>query len=125
MAFVQVTTVTGLREFDFIVPNTDGYTVQGTLQLPNIVPAMSAYGAGAGAGTGTGGGPQVNSQVVATIKQNSSTLYTTNAGDRGFLVNVNASAGDIISVILSSSLAQDEQPEAVSCTIAISEGQPI
>jgi len=125
MALVQTATVTGLNTFTFSVPNTDAYTVQGTLEIPDIVPGMSAYGAGGGAGTGTGGGPQVNSQVVVTIKQNSTTLQTTSAGARGFIVGVNASAGDIISVILSSSLSQDQQLNAIKCTIAISEGEAL
>jgi len=122
MALVQSGTFTGLQEFDFVAPSTDSYTIQGTIQAPNIVPGMSAYGAGGGAGTGTGGGAQVASQVVAVVKLNSSTKYTSNAGDRGFSVGINATAGDTIKVILSSSLAQDEQLNAIQCTIAISEG---
>jgi hypothetical protein len=121
MALIQSTSVTGLQEFDFVVPSTDAYTVQGTLQLPNIVPSAS-QGAGGGAGTGTGGGAQINSQVVTVVKLNASTKYTSAAGDRGFMVGINATAGDTIKVILSSSLAQDQQPNAVQCTIAISEG---
>jgi hypothetical protein len=123
MAFLAVTTVTNLGETDISVPTTDQYSVRVSLQLPNIVPAMSAYGAGGGAGTGTGGGPQVNSQVVTVIKQNSTTKYTSNAGDRGIgpLV-LSCSASDIIKVITSSSLAQDNQPQAIQVTIAISEG---
>jgi len=119
---VQTSTVTGLNTFVFSCPQSDNYMIQGTLQLPNIDPAASP-GAGAGAGTGTGGGPQVSSQVVTVVKHGSSTIYTSNAGDRGFLIGLNASAGDTISVILSSSLAQDEQPNAVQCTIAISQGE--
>ena len=122
MGLVQTTTVTGLNTFIFNCPDTTQYNVQCTLQLPNIVPAVSTYGSGGGAGTGTGGGPQVNSQVVTVIKHNSSTVLTSNAGDRGVMTNIQATAGDTISVILSSSLAQDEQSQAIQCTIAISEG---
>ena len=125
MSLIQTTTVSGLQEFDFNAPSTDTYTVQGTLELPNIVPAMSAYGTGGGAGTGTGGGAQVASQVVTVVKKNSTTLYTSNAGDRGFMVGVTATAGDTIKVIFSSSLAQDEQLNAMKCTIAIYEGESL
>lgn len=121
MALVLTTTMTGLQEFDFYAPSTDSYTVQGTIQAPNVVPA-GTQGAGGGAGTGTGGGAQVNSQVLTVIKLNSTTKYTSTAGDRGFSTVVNATAGDTIKVILSSSLAQDNQPQAIQCTIAISEG---
>lgn len=121
MALVISTTMTGLQEFDFSAPSTDSYTVQGTIQAPNIVPS-GTQGAGGGAGTGTGGGPQVNSQVLTVIKLNNTTKYTGTAGDRGFTTTINATAGDTIKVILSSSLAQDNQPQAIQCTIAISEG---
>jgi hypothetical protein len=120
--FVQTTTVTGLKTFTFTLPNTDSYTIQGSLQTPDIVPSMTAYGAGGGAGTGTGGGPLVSSQVAIVIKQNATTIFTSSAGAAGFMVGVNATAGDVISVILSSSLAQDNQLNAVQCTIGISEG---
>ncbi len=124
MALVQTTTVTGLQTFVFSVPNTDSYTIQGTLQIPNIVPSVTT-GPGGGAGTGAGGGPQVNSQVVTTVKHNTTTLYTSNPGDRGFMIGTAAAAGDTISVILSSSLPQDQQPQAIQCTIAISEGEAL
>lgn len=124
MALVQLASVTGLQEFDFVVPSTDQYTIQGTLQLPNIVPS-ALQGAGGGAGTGTGGGAQVNSQVVTVIKLNNTTKYTSTAGDRGFLTGVSATAGDTIKVIFSSSLAQDKQLNAMQCTIAIHEGEAI
>lgn len=122
MALVQSTTVTGLQTFIFSCPTADNYTIQGTLQLPNIVPTATP-GPGAGAGSGTGGGIQISSQVVTVVKHNSSTIYTSNPGDRGFLIGVEgASAGDTISVIFSSSLKQDQKPNVMSCTITVSEG---
>lgn len=126
MALIQVTTVTGLQEFDFTAPTTDSYTVQGTLELPaNLVPTASQGAGGGGIGTGSTPGLPVPSQVVTVVKQNSTTRYTSNAGDRGFIVGINATAGDTIKVIFSSSLAQDEQLNAMKCTIAISEGEAI
>lgn len=121
MALAQTTTVTGLQTFIFNCPDSATYGVNCTLQLPNVVPTAT-QGAGGGAGTGTGGGPQLASQVVTAIKHNSSTIYTSAAGDRGATTSVTATAGDTISVILSSSELQDEQPQAVQCTVAISEG---
>jgi hypothetical protein len=115
------TTVTNLGETDIVVPTTDNYIIQCTLQLPNVVPSATA-GAGGGAGTGTGGGPQLNSQVVTVVKQNSTTRYTSNAGDRGFITQISCTAGDTIKVITSSSLSQDQQPQAVQVTITVTEG---
>jgi hypothetical protein len=116
------TTVTGLQEFDFQVPDTANYNIRCKLQLPNRVAPSATPGAGGGAGTGTGGGPAVASQVVTVIKVNSSTKLTSNAGDEGvFLYNQPCTANDTIKVILTSSLAADNQPEAVQCTISISE----
>jgi hypothetical protein len=122
MSFIQSTSVTNLATHTIVIPTTDIYSFQGTLSLPNVVPSVVA-GPGGGAGTGSGGGPQVSSQVVVTIKQNGSTIYTSNPGDRGFCLNaVSCVAADVITIIRSSSLAQDEQPNAIRMTLAISEG---
>lgn len=121
--YLNTATVTGLQEFDFVVPTTDSYNVQGTLELPNqIVPTASQGAGGGGIGTGSTPGLPIPSQVVVVVKVNSTTKYTSNAGDRGFLVGVQCTAGDTIKVTLSSSLAQDTQLNAAKCTIAISEG---
>lgn len=120
--FTVSTTVTNLGETDITVPATDQYTVQVTLQLPNVVPSATT-GPGGGAGTGTGGGPQVNSQVVTTIKQNTTTIQTSAAGSRGIgPLTLQCTPGDVIKVITSSSLSQDQQPQAVQATITVSEG---
>jgi hypothetical protein len=124
MQLIQSATVQGLNTYVCTLPNTDSYTVRGTLQLPNIVPSAS-QGAGGGTGTGTGGGPQVASQVVTVVKHNSSTVYTSNAGDRGFIVGFSATAGDTVSLIMSSSLSQDQQPNAVQLTFSIDEGEAL
>jgi len=121
--YVSNITVTGLQEFDFIVPTTDTYNVAGTLQLPtNLVPTAASGSGGGGIGTGSVPGLPIPSQVVVVVKVNSTTKYTSNAGDRGFFIGVQATAGDTIKVTLSSSLAQDEQLNATQCTISISEG---
>jgi hypothetical protein len=120
--FIHIESMPDLATNTVTVPNTDTYLVQGTLSLPSQVPAPTP-GAGGGAGTGSGSGPQVNSQVVVTIKQNGSTIYTSAAGDKGFcLPALSCTAGDVLSFQRSSSLSQDQQPNAVRLTLCISEG---
>lgn len=120
--FTQASSRTNLATHTIVIPTTDYYGFQGTLTLPEVVPTAT-QGPGGGAGTGTGGGPLVPSQVVVTIKQNGSTIMTTNAGDRGFLIkSIPCTAGDIITIQRSSSLAQDQQLNAVSMTLMVNEG---
>jgi len=121
MAFTLSTTVTNIATTTITIPTTDTYNFQGTLTLPNIVTAAT-QGAGGGAGTGTGG-TFSPSQVVVTIKQNGTTIYTGAAGALGFAVNgVSCTANDSITIALSSSQAQDNQPEAIKMTLSVSEG---
>src|SRR5271167_3105067 len=105
------TSVTNLATHTFTAANTDIYTIRGKLTLPNIVPTAT-QGAGGGAGTGTGGGTQVASQVVCTVQQNGVTKLTTNPGDQGFRLVLNCTAGDVITIARTSSLAQDQALEA-------------
>ncbi len=122
--FYRTATFTGLTEFDYIVQEAGNYTVRCKLELPSLIVPTPTPGAGGGAGTGTNAASTqaIPSQVVTIIKLNSTTKLTSAAGDRGASVDISgASAGDTIKVILSSSLAQDNQPEAVKCTVAIYE----
>jgi hypothetical protein len=120
--FIQTTSIGNLGDYTVIIPSTDSYAFQGSLTLPNIVPAGS-QGPGGGAGTGSGGGPQVSSQVVVTIHQNASLIYTGQAGAKGFILPaLVCTAGDAIIINLSSSLDQDKQPNAVRLTLSVSEG---
>jgi hypothetical protein len=115
-------TVTNLGTTTLNILSTDTYTVAISLQIPNVVPTAT-QGAGAGAGTGTGGGTQIASQVVTTIKQNGTTIGTSAAGQKGYILSgIACTAGDVITVTLSSSLSQDQQPNAVQATISLSEG---
>src|SRR5271156_468924 len=121
MSYTQSASVTNLATHTITIPTTDIYNIQGTLTLPNIVTAATT-GTGGGAGTGTGG-TFVPSQVVVTIKQNGTTIYTGAAGALGFaLTGLACTANDVITIIRSSSLAQDNQPNAIRMTLAISEG---
>jgi hypothetical protein len=115
------TTSTNLGTTTLNIQNTDVYNVNVTNQTTNQVTSATT-GAGGGAGTGTGGS-QVNSQVVTLIKKNGTTIYTSAAGDRGATLNaISCTAGDVITVVTSSSLAQDQQLNAIQTTIALSEG---
>lgn len=120
--FIHEDSITDLGTVTVIVPSTDKYAIRGTLTLPNIVPPPTP-GTGGGAGTGSGDGKQISSQVVVTIRQNGTIIFTSNPGDRGFsLLSVQCTAADSISIQRSSSLAQDQQPAAVKMTYSIEEG---
>jgi hypothetical protein len=120
--FIQRITVTNLATHTLVIPTTDIYSFDGTLELPAIVPSAT-QGPGGGAGTGTGGGAQVTSQVVVTINQNGSPIYTSHPGDKGFLLKaVSCVANDVITIVRTSSLLQDEQKNAIKMTLAITEG---
>lgn len=83
---------------------TDGpYEMIGSLTLPNV-----------------GHGDTSNSQVVATLSRNGSTIYTGNAGATGFMVTgIQCVAGDTLGVQLSSGAAIDQPPNTIKCTLAI------
>ena len=102
--FSYSATSSNLGEIDIIVPDTSMYTVKCTLTLPSIV-------------QGNG-----QSAVVTVVKVNSTTKYTSNAGDFGVDCEVACSAGDTIKIITSSSNANDNAINAVRIQIAISEG---
>lgn len=115
--------INGLRTYDFPVPFTDTYVVAGTLELVSQAPTAAQGPGGGGIGTGSVPGLPIASQVVVTVALNSSTVYTGPVGAKGFKTGVNATAGDIIHITLSSSLAQDQQPNAVKCNVSIFEGE--
>lgn len=102
--YAVIETSTGLGEMDFVVPNTDTYTVRVSLTLPSPI-------------QGNG-----SSAVVTTVEVNSSTKYTSNAGDFGLVYQVPCTAGDTLKVTTSSSNANDNAINAVKVSIAISEG---
>lgn len=87
-------------------PQTDIYNITGTLTLPTLTQTNDT----------------VASAVVVTINKNGSPVFTTTPGQRGFASGVNAAQSDVITVVLSSSLASDAAPMAVKSTISVSEG---
>lgn len=120
--FVQNSSFTGLQTYTVNIPTTDQYSITGTLTLPNSL-GTATQGAGGGAGTGTGAPPPSPSQVVVTIKQNGSTIYTTPAGSQGFsLPAIQCTAADVITFTLSSSLGTDQQLNTIRMTLSVSEG---
>jgi hypothetical protein len=121
--FTEITSQEGLRATTINIPTTDQYSIQCTLTTPSAQSAQVSSGPGGGTGTGTGGVPKVPSQVVMTVKQNGSTVYTSNPGDQGLVINaLNCTAADVITITTSSSLASDQVLNAVKMTVAVSEG---
>ena len=121
--FQVSTTVTNLQDTSIVVPTTDQYTVQVTNQLPKADPVPSVYSSNAGAGGGTNSGTQTQSAVVTVVKVNSTTKYTSTAGDRGVgPLTLQCTSGDTIHVVTTSSSSIDNQPQAVQTTITVSEG---
>ena len=92
--------VTGVSNTEtFYSPLAGLFTLQGHIDVPN-----------------GSGGSATSSTVVATIKQNGTTIATTTAGADGFSIPVFAAAGDTFTVTLTSSTASDEVVNAVRCT---------
>jgi hypothetical protein len=122
--YIKNTTHEGLGTLTVTIPTTDLYMIQGTITHPNLVPTpVAGPGGGAGTGTSPNGTVEVPSQVVLTINQNGSPVYTSQAGAQGFnIAALNCAAGDLITFVRTSSLPQDEQLNAVRMTLSISEG---
>lgn len=88
----------------FTAPEAGLYTVRGKLSLPSIV-----------AGNGA-------SAVVCLVKKGGVTQYTSNAGDRGFMYQANLASGDVITLVTSSSNANDNVLNAVKINVNFWEG---
>lgn len=98
----QTRTLTGLGTTSFHVTVAGAKTVKGKLTLPELDQGSPA-----------------NSQVVVTVNLNGgSAFYTSSAGDRGFDTGTYANPGDVINIILSSSLPADTAINAVKCTLS-------
>lgn len=120
--FTQSSTRTNLVAHTVTVPNADTYYIQCTMILPSADPSAS-QGPGGGAGTGVGGGARVPSQIIMTVRQNGSVILTTPAGSQGFSIpNLPCAANDVLTFTPSSSLPQDQQPNAFRMTLVVSQG---
>ena len=119
--FVQSSAYTNLSAATINIPTTDLYNFNVTVTLPNA-DQTATQGPGGGAGTGTSVAAFV-SQVVITVRQNGTIIYTSHISSRGFTLNaVSCTAGDVITITPSSSSPQDQAPQAVKMTVAVSEG---
>lgn len=86
-------------------PTADPYTIQGTLVLPSVSKGSSA-----------------NSSVVVVVNKNGSAIYTGVAGAMGFKVVATLAAGDIITIVPSSSNTVDQGKQTVKITVQMWEG---
>lgn len=68
-------------------------------------------------------GASVPSQVLLTINQNGSPIYTGQAGAEGFYCNFAGTIGDVMAFVFSSALAADQQLNVIKSTIGIGTGQ--
>lgn len=95
--FTSQNSLNGLQTFAlFTAPTTGIYFVNGQLTLPSL-----KYGSGASA-------------VVATINNGGSPVYAGTAGATGFQATLTCTAGDVMTVVLSSAAAPDLVLNAVS-----------
>jgi hypothetical protein len=98
--FTATNSLNGLQTTTlFTAPTTGSYFVNGQLTLPVLRDV----------GPSGGGG----SQVVAVVKDAATTVYTGIAGATGFQTTFTATAGDVITLVLSSAAAPDQLLNAV------------
>lgn len=99
----QQMVISGLTTVTNGIQATGTYNITASLTLPNQQEGASA-----------------DSQVVCTVKQNGSTIYTSTAGSTGWqILSLPCTAGDSISVALTSAAAVDQGLNTVKCTVAI------
>ena len=101
--------ISGLETLTIVMPVAGNFTLSGKIKLPRLSqtdpsdPNFLNY----------------PSAVVATIKQNGTTIFTTSAGSDGFSIPVSAALSDSFTVALSSSAAEDEVLNAVSAVVSL------
>ena len=111
----------GLQTYNIPVPDTSNYIVDVRNTLSTI-PTTGNTGSGAGSQPTQTSVAALASSLVTTINHNGSPAYTSSPGDRGAWVQINATAGDTITVVTSSSNPVDQANNAVKSTISVSEG---
>lgn len=102
MAFNMNCGIVGLQSVTFGIPEAGTFLVSAKLTLPTIPE-----------------GESTNSQVVVTINQNGSTVYTGPAGAKGCGFETTCLANDTIQVLLSSSAAIDQGLNVVRAVISV------
>lgn len=108
MDFSQNQISTGLVTITTAAPAAGPYVISGKLTLPTISEEDRSD-------LGT-------SQVVVTVAQNGSTVYTGLAGAEGFKANLLCAAFDVLTVSMTSSAAIDQTPNIVKAAISLSSG---
>lgn len=103
--FNQNLTFAGLGTLSITVPLAGPYFVEGKTSLPSLPK-----------------GDATPSAVVATVKQNGSTIYTGQAGAEGFRIDVACAANDVIAMQFTSGAAVDQGLNVVKTTIALGLG---
>lgn len=94
---------TGLGTHNIGLDNTQFYTIEGKVNLPTL--SEGAIG---------------NSQVVVTVSANGgSVFYTGVAGAEGFKTGYNATAGDILNIILTSAAPVDQGLNLIKTTLSL------
>jgi hypothetical protein len=105
--YAQTFTLVGLNTLTFTLPETAPvYVVKGNLSCPQL-----------------SGGASSPSQVVVTVKQNGSTIYTGTAGATGFATSPFAGTfDDTIEILFTSSATVDTSLNDVKATIQCYDG---
>lgn len=120
--FVSSQSSEGLHTLTVNIPEAGQYNFNAKFTLTRQ-DGSASQGPGGGAGTGSGAPPAISSQVVVTVNQNGSPIFTSQAGVSGFQLNaVQCAANDVMTFVTSSALAQDKQLNAVRMVLAVSEG---
>jgi hypothetical protein len=101
--------ISGLETLTIVMPLAINCVLKGKIKLPRLSqtdptdPNYLSY----------------PSAVVATIKQNGTTIFTSTAGSDGFYVPISAAAQDTFTVALSSAAAEDNVLNAVSAVVSL------
>ena len=109
MSYSQNFSISGLETLTIVLPVAGNFTLSGKISLPRLSqtdptdPNYLTY----------------PSAVVATIKQNGTTIFTSTAGQDGFSIPILVASQDSFTVQLSSSEPQDEVLNAVSAQVSI------
>lgn len=101
--------ISGLETLTVVMPVAGNFQLSGKIKLPRLSqtdptdPNFITY----------------PSDVVTTIKQNGSTIFTSIAGADGFAIPILAALKDSFTVALSSSAAEDEVLNSVGAVVSI------
>jgi hypothetical protein len=112
MDYSKNLTSVGLNTLTFAAPAAGPFVLSGKISLPTI----------SDDDVDSGGVTDGTSQVVVTVTQNSSTMYTGLPGAEGFRVNLSCAANDTLAVSFTSSAAIDQPINAVKASIGFSSG---